>query len=634
MNIMDIKKFWKNIFNRNKHPAQKTFKNNNDANDRRDEENRPPSQMAAQADDDVANAGGHVDSSDPAGLFPPPVYMDIPSAARFARMTHKPTVVTADATNLRVPDDLKVTLDFSISQVQYHPVLRWGEYTYWPLSYIDNRYAMAVVVTDSVGRIVKTLVADGARYLKEIQVHEETQEVHFVGQANRVATLQWQHLFVPSPAANLQSPTNPRSDELRPVGIPLVTDEETLGKYFLPQKKTYTDTDFDSIAILLGRLELKEYSKSPRLYTLLRHLDCLKDLDRILQKGLSDSSLPLSQNQLPSDFSEGWKRRFRKAQGLVCDNSEVVQMINLGKHMPFSAPPDCFRTTRFFGRGGRGEVHEVFCSLGQFKHYARKRMPRPNMADRDMAIMTAFRNEVETMKRIDHRHCIQLVASYTDPSSFAILMLPVADCNLASYLQNAVSSDSERSFLPDFFGCLSRGLWHIHGQQLRHRDIKPENILIHDHKVLFTDFDCSLDWSHTVHSTTDQVPPRTKEYASPEVARSGFVQDIRINSSSDIWSLGCVFLEIITVWKGRPLKDLSDLRGACYCNNRDGIFELIEELQSVDTTSPSMNESLEWIQEMLQDEPSKRPTTHRLVEMTSEFCCIECKGEDGGSRYT
>lgn len=601
-------------------------------NNQHGEENISSSQRASQADDNVINSNRHVNSAEPTRLFPPPAYLNVPSAEHFSQMTDIPTVDTANATNLRAPDGLKVTLDFSIPR-QFHPVLRWGEYIYWPLSYIDNRVSMAIVITDSADRVVKILEAEGARYLKEIQVREETLEVQFIGQANQVATLQWQHLFV-TPTVNPQSPTNLHSNEPRPTGIPLVTNEQNLDKYFVPSKTTYTDADFDSIAMLLSKMGSREYSKSPRLYTLLRYLDCpLGDLDRILARGLSDSSLPLSQGQLPSDFREGWKIRFREAQGLVCDHSDVVQLINMGKHMPFSKPPDYFITQKLFGKGGRGEVDEVFCTIGQSKHYARKRMLRQDFSARDIATMTAFRNEVECMKRIVHRHCVRIVASYTDPSSFAILMLPVADSNLAHYLQKAVSSDGERSFLPDFFGCLARGLWHIHRQRLRHRDIKPENILIHNHRVLFTDFDCSLDWSHTVHSTTDQVPPRTKEYASPEVAHSGFVQNININSSSDIWSLGCVFLEIITVLKGRPLQDLSNLRGACYYNNIDKILQLIEDLQSVDTPPTSMNQSLGWIRDMLQEDPNSRPTSHRLVEMTSEFCCFECKGEDGGSRY-
>jgi serine/threonine protein kinase len=206
-------------------------------------------------------------------------------------------------------------------------------------------------------------------------------------------------------------------------------------------------------------------------------------------------------------------------------------------------------------------------------------------------------------------------------------MLPVAEYNLADYLEEVVQDDEKRSFLPSFFGCLSRGLWHIHQQKLRHRDIKPENILVSNNKVLFTDFDCAHDWSHTLHSTTIGVPPRTQEYASPEVAYSGFQKNPQVNSSSDIWSLGCVFLEIINVWKKQSAVELDSLRRSGYYNNLNGIHDHLDKLRTI-TTKPSITGVLEWIQGMLQENPKLRPTAQRLVEMTSNFCCIECKAHD------
>jgi serine/threonine protein kinase len=219
------------------------------------------------------------------------------------------------------------------------------------------------------------------------------------------------------------------------------------------------------------------------------------------------------------------------------------------------------------------------------------------------------------------------VASYTDPSVFAFLMVPVAECNLRKYLQEGAKRQEKRSFLPNFFGCLSRGLWYIHRQKLQHRDIKPENILISDNKVLFTDFDSSYNWSHTMHSTAVGIPPRTREYASPEVARSGFDQYARVKSSSDIWSLGCVFLEIITVLTGRSEKELDHLRSSCYWTNLEGIQRWITELEGVDTQS-SAKMLFECIKGMLREDPELRHTAHRLAEMTSDFCCLDCKADD------
>jgi serine/threonine protein kinase len=59
-------------------------------------------------------------------------------------------------------------------------------------------------------------------------------------------------------------------------------------------------------------------------------------------------------------------------------------------------------------------------------------------------------------------------------------------------------------------------------------------------KVLITDFGTALDWSDDSGATTTGRPgPITSLYAAPEV-----IAYERRNESSDIWSLGCVFLEM------------------------------------------------------------------------------------------
>jgi serine/threonine protein kinase len=210
-----------------------------------------------------------------------------------------------------------------------------------------------------------------------------------------------------------------------------------------------------------------------------------------------------------------------------------------------------------------------------------------------------------------------------------MLISPVADYNLAEYLNDTAQVQQRRGSIPDFFGCLSRGLWYLHRNSLRHRDIKPQNILVFNHTVLLTDFDCSYDWSHTIHSTTAAAPPMTPPYASPEVARAGRQNTNRIKSSSDVWSLGCVFLEIMTVWKGVPPEQLATLRDAYYYESIEGIRQLTHKLRGI-LTQPSLDQVIDLIDAMLQYDPVSRPTAQRLAEMTTELCCIDCRGEDSG----
>ena len=81
------------------------------------------------------------------------------------------------------------------------------------------------------------------------------------------------------------------------------------------------------------------------------------------------------------------------------------------------------------------------------------------------------------------------------------------------------------------------------------------NILIDSHgRVLLCDFGISLDWSNSENSTTEGAPHKfTSRYCAPEIQE----HDKR-NTTSDVWSLGCVFLEIITVIKGYTLGEFNE----------------------------------------------------------------------------
>ncbi|KAH7070362.1 kinase-like domain-containing protein, partial [Paraphoma chrysanthemicola] len=80
-------------------------------------------------------------------------------------------------------------------------------------------------------------------------------------------------------------------------------------------------------------------------------------------------------------------------------------------------------------------------------------------------------------------------------------------------------------------------------QQIRHKDIKPSNILIHNSRVLYTDFGLALDFSNLDTSmTTGPAERTTRKYSAPEVV----LHQAR-RSSADVYSLGCVFIEIYNI---------------------------------------------------------------------------------------
>ena len=188
-------------------------------------------------------------------------------------------------------------------------------------------------------------------------------------------------------------------------------------------------------------------------------------------------------------------------------------------------------------------------------------------------------------------------------------MVPVADCNFVDYFAAAATDEAKRCDLMTFFGCLAHAVQYLHEVKIRHRDIKPENILVKGDKVYLTDFGISLDWENLTRSTTTKDTAKSLVYCSPEVAHCE-----KRNSSTDIWSLGCVFLEMWTVLNGRSVQDMRQffkLKSESYRFYENiPYFEEWESTLRSDSLLPVTPET--WINGMLQEDPDKRESANSL----------------------
>ncbi|KAF2253264.1 kinase-like protein, partial [Trematosphaeria pertusa] len=136
----------------------------------------------------------------------------------------------------------------------------------------------------------------------------------------------------------------------------------------------------------------------------------------------------------------------------------------------------------------------------------------------------------------------------------ALIISPVADLDLRAFMEAYTPTDASKALLRGFFGCLLAGLAYMHHMSIRHKDIKPANILIKGDSVLYTDLGLAFYWEAVGHSTTeDSSPVATRKYSPPEI----FTGEKR-NTSADIFSLGCVFLEMATLLDGSTLDKLQE----------------------------------------------------------------------------
>jgi serine/threonine protein kinase len=163
-----------------------------------------------------------------------------------------------------------------------------------------------------------------------------------------------------------------------------------------------------------------------------------------------------------------------------------------------------------------------------------------------------FDNEIKIIRRLaPHHHIIRIFATYVAKREVGLILYPVADSgDLYTFLQDFNEEKAAHLVQPEknrvlesSFGCLASGLAFMHCQKIRHKDIKPQNILVHKGSLIYTDFGYSLDHSAISGSTTTGTPNAfTRKYCAPEVSEYG-----PRNSKSDIFSLGCVFLDILFV---------------------------------------------------------------------------------------
>ncbi|KAI9867428.1 MAG: hypothetical protein M1813_008986 [Trichoglossum hirsutum] len=202
-----------------------------------------------------------------------------------------------------------------------------------------------------------------------------------------------------------------------------------------------------------------------------------------------------------------------------------------------------YKSIRGLGHGAFGVVDEIEAAPGRAPvqgRFARKiiKIP-PSVSSR---VREHIRNEVDIVKRLSHHHIVQVVATYSERRRFGVIMTPIADMNLEEYFEsNPNPPQNDKMYC--WFGCLATGLDYLHTQRIKHRDIKPANILVQGDRILYTDFGVARDVLEEVTtSTAGLVDGKSPMYCSPEVATEG-----RRGRLSDVFSLGCVFLEMATV---------------------------------------------------------------------------------------
>ena len=319
-------------------------------------------------------------------------------------------------------------------------------------------------------------------------------------------------------------------------------------------------------------------------------------------------------------------------------------------------------------------------------------------------IKSEAEKEVANMKGLSYPHIVALLGTFRQNERLHILIYPAAPCDLAD-LMDSISDEFKRcgtdshsptldvhpggttdqallevanditerdkdlsarscdvgilgrtmdkriTALISYFVCLCQALAYLHSHNVRHKDIKPENVLIDSvGSPILTDFGIAKRFEKDMpHVTNDEVI-RTARYQSPE-KRDGLDRE----DSDDVFSLGCVFLEMISIILGMTRSSCNDHfsspikgtgRNMDFCSHLDKLPEWIRQLSKSSQTPGGLVSngdldaeqaavkfnSLETITKMLDQNPKSRPVTldlYRDFDFPGQKKCRDCHPDHG-----
>ncbi|KAK4425620.1 Serine/threonine-protein kinase PAK 6 [Sesamum alatum] len=216
----------------------------------------------------------------------------------------------------------------------------------------------------------------------------------------------------------------------------------------------------------------------------------------------------------------------------------------------------------------------------------------------------------------------------------AILMEYIKGGSLRTYVER-LSSNGEKHVAPDLALSIARdvafALTELHAKHIIHRDIKSENVLIDLDKkrqdgtpiVKICDFDRAIPLHSNLHTCCIAhvgVPPAdicvgTPRWMAPEVFRAMHNRNI-YGLEVDIWSFGCLLLELLTLqvpYFGLPE---SDIHNFLQTGQRPKLTEELEALAQSDGELETESETLRFLVKLYhqctEKNPADRPSAEKI----------------------
>ncbi|OIW27437.1 protein kinase [Coniochaeta ligniaria NRRL 30616] len=457
--------------------------------------------------------------------------------------------------------------------------------------------------------------------------------------------------------------------------------------------------------------------KAKRLFLILVDLGVPDQIFGVIDDSWDDEDLPIARDQveclaLTPAKDEKFERRFYYRQFYY-----LVKLLQKAEHVDYEdfevVPLDV--VDRKQGLAVNHSTDKVVLPNHPGVQFCRRRIPLgsgPGCIGYE-----DFLYEVNSIRNIQNEHLVSYFASYVHQGYGYVLFTPVSDFGLKSFLATtpttfkSLEKKTRRELVLNWIHCLVDTICFLHNRGLSHGNIKPSTVLFtNENHIFFSDFSrlnaellaslsdkTSFDkesydyaapeqWFRPTSSQTRPVsgqlspilrkPTLTSLSASPDnttfsISRSN--SDYSANSpaammhaptphlnpqAADIFSLGCVILELLSFLMKKPTRSFATHRAAKHKSpGRGGAVldsSFHKNLGQVESWMTSLAREaakkgrddalfrgvapmLHVVERMLALHPSERPAAHdvqtRMYEILHDVCGVaepHCVHQYGG----
>lgn len=192
------------------------------------------------------------------------------------------------------------------------------------------------------------------------------------------------------------------------------------------------------------------------------------------------------------------------------------------------------------GKGSFGAVYLCLnLTTGEMMAVKQVEVPRYSAQDQNILDMVqALKSEVNTLKDLDHLNIVQYLGFEEKNSIYSLFLEYVAGGSVGSLIR--LYGKFDEGLIRHLTVQVLKGLSYLHSRGILHRDMKADNLLLDQDGVCkISDFGISRR-SKDIYSNSDMTMRGTVFWMAPEMVdtKQGY------SAKVDIWSLGCVVLEM------------------------------------------------------------------------------------------